>query len=291
MLQEAGSAVKMRPARPEDASICGRICFEAFKTLAEEHGFPPDFPSVEIAIQSWSSLIAHPRIYGVVAELEGNIVGSNFLDERGNIAGVGPITVDPQVQNRGTGRALMLDVLQRGREKGFQGIRLVQAAYHNRSLSLYAKLGFVAREPLSTMQGPAIRKRVQGREVREATEVDLEDCNRLCLEVHGHDRGRELLDSVKRGVARVVEHDGEITGYATGMAFFAHSVGKTNDDMKALIGAASAFEGPGILVPTRNAELLFWSLEQGLRVVEQMTLMTIGLYNEPAGAYLPSVLY
>jgi hypothetical protein len=25
--------------------------------------------------------------------------------------------------------------------------------------------------------------------------------------------------------------------------------------------------------------------------VHQMTLMTIGLYNEPAGAYLPSVLY
>jgi hypothetical protein len=25
--------------------------------------------------------------------------------------------------------------------------------------------------------------------------------------------------------------------------------------------------------------------------VHQMNLMTIGLYNEPAGAYLPSVLY
>jgi hypothetical protein len=26
-------------------------------------------------------------------------------------------------------------------------------------------------------------------------------------------------------------------------------------------------------------------------VVEPMTLMTLGLYNEPAGAYLPSILY
>jgi hypothetical protein len=32
-------------------------------------------------------------------------------------------------------------------------------------------------------------------------------------------------------------------------------------------------------------------LEQGLRVVQPMTLMTMGLYNEPVGAYLPSVLY
>jgi hypothetical protein len=26
-------------------------------------------------------------------------------------------------------------------------------------------------------------------------------------------------------------------------------------------------------------------------VVEPMTLMTVGLYNEPAGAFLPSILY
>jgi len=34
-----------------------------------------------------------------------------------------------------------------------------------------------------------------------------------------------------------------------------------------------------------------WSLQNGLRLVHQLTLMTIGLYNEPDGAYLPSVLY
>jgi hypothetical protein len=55
---------------------------------------------------------------------------------------------------------------------------------------------------------------------------------------------------------------------------------------------AEAFGGPGILVPVRNEALFQWCLAQGLRVVqEEMTLMTIGLYNEPAGAYLPSVLY
>lgn len=46
-----------------------------------------------------------------------------------------------------------------------------------------------------------------------------------------------------------------------------------------------------ILVPTRNAALFRWCLENGLRVVQPMTLMTIGLYNEPAGAYLPSILF
>jgi hypothetical protein len=34
-----------------------------------------------------------------------------------------------------------------------------------------------------------------------------------------------------------------------------------------------------------------WSLEQGLRITYTMTPMTIGLYNQPDRAWLPSVLY
>jgi hypothetical protein len=89
----------------------------------------------------------------------------------------------------------------------------------------------------------------------------------------------------------VVEHDGRISGYATDLAFFAHAVGESNEDLKALIMAADAFGGPGILVPITNADLFRWCLERGLRVVELMTLMTVGLYTPPRGAYLPSILY
>jgi hypothetical protein len=89
----------------------------------------------------------------------------------------------------------------------------------------------------------------------------------------------------------VVERTGRISGYTTAIAFFAHTIGETNEDVKALIGAARSFDGPGFLLPSRNAELMRWCLGRGLRVVQQMTLMTIGLYNEPAGAWLPSVLY
>ncbi len=89
----------------------------------------------------------------------------------------------------------------------------------------------------------------------------------------------------------MVEHNDRITGYSTGLAFFGHSVGETNEDLKALIGAAAQFAGSGILVPTRNAELFRFCLTSGLQVVQVMTLMSTGLYNEPAGAWLPSVLY
>ncbi len=58
-----------------------------------------------------------------------------------------------------------------------------------------------------------------------------------------------------------------------------------------MIAAAESFAGPGILVPVRNADLFRWCLANGLRVTQPMTLMSLGLYNEPAGAFLPSILY
>jgi GNAT superfamily N-acetyltransferase len=281
----------LRAGRFEDAESCGSICYGAFKAIADQHNFPPDFPSPEIAVGLVASLLSRGDIYSVVAEVDGRVVGSNFLWENGAIAGVGPITIDPSAQNVAVGRRLMEDVLQQARERGFAGVRLVQAAYHNRSLSLYTKLGFDVREPLSNLQGPAIEQQIPGYAVRSATEEDLDACNKVCLKVHGHDRGPELLEAIRQGTANVVEHDGRISGYTTLVGFFGHTVGESNEDLKALIGAAPEFPGPGFLLPTRNSEMLRWCLERGLRLVQPMTLMSVGLYNEPRGAFIPSILY
>jgi predicted N-acetyltransferase YhbS len=283
--------IKLRPGTRKDAAACGVIDFEAFKSISSQHNFPWDFPSVEIATFVTTKLLSNPGFYCVVAELDGKIAGSNFLDERNPISGVGPISVDPAVQNQTIGRQLMLAVMARSAQRGFAGIRLVQAAYHNRSLCLYTKLGFDTRETLSKMFGPPLKLQFPGYEVRPAAERDLEACNQLCRRVHGHDRDGELRDAIKLGTAKVVEHLGRITGYATDIAFFGHAVGETNQDIKALITAAPEIGGGGFLLPTRNGELFRWCLQNGLRLVHQMTLMTIGLYNEPSGAYLPSVLY
>jgi GNAT superfamily N-acetyltransferase len=285
------SPIAVRKARPEDSPVCGRICYDAFTKISTDHGFPPDFPSVEVAIGVLSMMFSHPGFYCVVAESGGQILGSNCLDERSPIAGVGPITIDPEIQNKGVGRALMEEVLARSAERGFQGARLLQAAFHNRSLSLYTKLGFDTREPISTMQGQAIKLATPGYSVRPARLSDLEECNRLCRSVHGHDRSGELRDAIEQGTAVVAERGGRIVAYATSIGFFGHTVGETNADVQALIANAGAFLGPGILVPTRNAGLFRWCLENGLRVVQPMTLMTTGFYHDPVGAYLPSILY
>jgi predicted N-acetyltransferase YhbS len=284
--------ISIRRIGPGDAAEAGRICYEAFTSIAKAHNFPPDFPNAEVATGIMGALLGSQEVFGIVAEDdEGRLLGSNFLHEPDAIAGVGPITVDPAVQNAGVGGRLMRAVLQRSREKGAAGVRLVQAAYHNRSLSLYAKLGFEARELLSCVQGDPLGLTMAGYAVRAAKEADAEACNALCARVHGASRAGELRQAIGGGAATVVERGERITGYATQIAFFGHAVAETNDDLEALIGAAQAFGGPGFLVPTRNTELLRWCLARGLRITQPMTLMSMGLYNEPAGAWLPSIMY
>ncbi len=284
-------STSIREARENDAAACGRIIHAAFAAIADQHNFPRDFPSTEVASGLAAMLIGHPGFYGVVAESDGRIVGGNFLDERSTIGGVGPITIDPAVQNKGIGRQLMRAVMERATAKRMPGIRLVQDAFHSRSLCLYTRLGFATREPLSVMQGAPLKLKLPSYEVRPAGKADISDCNAMCRRVHGFDRGAELADAVVQGTAAVVERLGRITGYATDIGYFAHAVGESNEDVMALIGAASAFSGPGFLLPTRNHDVFCWCLDHGLRLVKQATLMTVGLYNEPAGAYLPSILY
>jgi predicted N-acetyltransferase YhbS len=283
--------VTIREARQGDASEIGRITFEAFQSLADHHGFPRDFPSVPAATGVVSMLMATPGFHDFVAEDDQRIVGANFVDLRSRIAGVGPIAVDPKAQNKGVGRALMRAVMDDAAKQNVAGIRLVQAAYHNRSLCLYTSMGFQTHEPLSLMQGPPLNIQFPGYDVRPATNADFEACGEICQRVHGFDRALELKDAIGRNTATVVEHLGRVTGYATMVGFFAHAVAYSNRDLQALIGAASSFPGPGFLLPTRNHEVLKWCLDSGLRLVMQMHLMSIGLYNEPKGSYLPSVLY
>jgi ribosomal protein S18 acetylase RimI-like enzyme len=283
--------VNLRNGRPDDAEVLGNICFHAFKTISNKHNFPEDFPSPEVATGLITMLLSRPDIYSVVAEVDGRIAGSNFLWESDDVSGVGPITIDPDLQNSTIGRELMQDVIRRSDEQGFPSVRLVQAAYHNRSLALYTKLGFNTVEPLSLIQGEKLNVRVEGFDVRPMEENDVDAADIVAKAVHGISRKNEIAGSVRQGSGAVVENNGRITGYSTGVGFLGHTVGTSNNELKALIAAAAEFAGPGLLLPTRNSELMRWCLEQGLKIVQPMTLMSRGVYQEPRGAFMPSVLY
>ena len=284
-------SAQLRPATAADTPACGRICYEAFAAISAQHNFPPDFPSAEFAEAMLGGMLRSGHVWGIVAERDGAVVGSCFISDTGPIAAIGPITVEPGAQNAAVGRQMMEQALDQATKRGFVGVRLVQAAYHGRSMSLYAKLGFEVREPLVCLQGPALGLTVPGLPVRQARPADHEACDVLCFRVHGHTRHSELGDAIGQGIATVVERDGRIAGYATMLGFAGHAVAETNADLQALIGAAPSFFGPGFLLPTRNGDLFRWCLRHGLRVTQPLTLMSLGLYNEPKGPFLPSIFY
>jgi predicted N-acetyltransferase YhbS len=284
---------EIRPATPADSEACGRIIFEAFRGIADRHGFPWDFPSEEAGAQLATTFIEAPSIYGVVAELDGRVVGSNFMAEGDPIRGIGPITVDPAVQGSSVGRRLMEAALARAGDA--LGVRLVQDAFNTRSMSLYASLGFDVREPLLLMQGTPRSGPDLGYAVRPMTAADLDACGALCTAVHGVERTHELQEALRLFAPFVVEREGRITGYLSAATFWLmnHGVAETELDMRALLAGAGAMspEPLSMLLPTRQANLFRWCLHQGLRAIKPMTLMTMGHYQEPKGCYFPSVLY
>lgn len=283
----------IRAATPDDAEACGRIMYEAFRGVAERHGFMPDFPTTATATELARSFIAHPSVFAVVAEEDGRVVGSNFLGEGDAIRGVGPITVDPRRQANGVGRLLMEAVLARA--NGAAGIRLLQDSFNMGSLSLYASLGFEVREPFAVVTGRPRARPTPATLVRTMTEEDLDACNALCARVHGFTRGTELGDALRFLSPMVIERDGRLTGYLTASTFWIanHAVAETENDMKALIlGAAVVVDDPlSFLLPVRQANLWRWCLDEGFRATKPMTLMTIGDYQPPQGSYMPSVFY
>ncbi|HEX8912492.1 MAG TPA: GNAT family N-acetyltransferase, partial [Humisphaera sp.] len=284
------TTLTLRPGRPGDADALADICYTAFATLNARHHFPPDFTNRDVATGLMVFLLGNPNAFSVVAEQGGRIVGSNFLWTGDPIAGVGPITVAHEAQG-GVGRRLMEAVLARAAEIGQPNVRLVQSAFNLTSMSLYTKLGFDVREPLACMNGKPPAVAFPGYAVRPATPEDAAACADLCRRVHGHDRTGDLMGGVAQGLAKVVEHGGRIVAYTSDLGFFGHTVAIDNAGLMALIGGAGKINGSGFLLPSRNGEVFRWCLANGLRVVQPLTLMSRGLYNEPRGAFLPSILF
>jgi ribosomal protein S18 acetylase RimI-like enzyme len=286
----------IRPATEADAHACGRICYEGFRAVTDRHGYPPVFASVEAATRRLAAFIANPSVFGLVAELgdEQRIAGFNFLSERDPIRAIGPIAVDPNLHGYGIGRRLMQAVLNRAR--GAPSVRLVQESYNIQSLSLYASLGFDAREVYAVVTGtPAPAPLPPGWEVRPLRDGDIPACESLQQHVLGDSRINELREIMVTGASLAASRDGRLRAYASMPTNWQanHAIAETDEDLQALLlGAAQIRQEPlALLIPVRRAELFRWCLAQGLRAARPMTLMSVGKYREPQGAYVPSVLY
>ncbi len=279
--------IELRQARTEDVPELGRICYESFKDLTDRHGFPLDFASVDFAQQVVGMLVQSETVYSIGAfDDAGEPKGSNFLNMWGDVAGIGPISVDVGAQGEGIGRLLMEDVIANSRGQGYEMIRLCQDSYNMQSLALYTSLDFDTKEPIAllalTSEGepdPAFRP---------ATLADVPAMDELCRDIYRISRKGEYETLLGLGVPAFVLDRGHVGGYLLGTAF-GHGVAESDDDMLALLaGYGAIVPDARSFLPIRSGELYRRALAAGHRNIKVMNLMTLGPYEEPQGAYAPS---
>src|SRR4051812_11329886 len=100
-------SIQIRRAIEKDIPEAGRIIYEAFAYIQDKHSFPRDFPTRNVADGLAGAWIAHPKIYSIIAEVDGKPVGFNAVDQRDEIGAPGPVVVDPKGMGKGVGRAMM----------------------------------------------------------------------------------------------------------------------------------------------------------------------------------------
>lgn len=280
---------ELRQARAEDVPELGRICYEAFKDLSDRHGFPSDFSTVEFAQQVVGMLVAQEQVYSAAAYDGDTAKGSNFINMWGDVAGIGPISVDIAAQGEGIGRRLMEDVIAAARSQGHEMIRLCQDSFNMQSLALYTSMGFDTKEPLAYLELAADGEPDPG--FRPATAADVDQIDELCQSIYRISRRGEYEVFLALGFPMFVLDRGQIVGYHIGTAL-GHGVAETTEDLLTLLAGYGA-NAPGAhsFVPIRDGELYRGALAAGHRNIKVMNLMTLGHYEEPQGTYAPSAMF
>lgn len=288
--------VTIVPIHDSHIPTLGRICFEAFGALQDRHGVERDFDSVDVAQQVVGLFASRPDFAAFMAVDErAEPLGSNFLcccdaGAHGGVAGVGPITIRPDAQSHGAGRALMIAALDEARRRGIARVRLMQETINTASLSLYTKLGFDWRECVALVRPAAAASDVPG--VEAITESHMPEIDALSRRHYHHTRVQEARMLMSIGLQGfVLRRAGVSVGYFF-PSFLGHGFAATAHDMANLIGHAMRHAPPPFrktLLPLGQHELHRLLLERGSRAVKVFNYMSVGPFEAPSGAWMPSV--
>jgi predicted N-acetyltransferase YhbS len=237
-------------------------------------------------------MVSRSDFYSVVALLDGQVVGSNFLSLSDPVAGIGPVTVEPCHQGKDIGLALMQDVVDQGRCRGIERIRLLQETINVGSLSLYASMGFDSREEVAYLQATATP--AEDPNVRPVIEQDLPAVEQLSANIYQGSRRNEVAAAIRYGFSPLLrQRNGRVTGYLI-PGLFGHGVAESEDDACALVGEMARRlppEAARFFCPVRQANFFRRVLKMGCRTIKVWTLMTLGPYEPPREVWMPSVLY
>ncbi|WP_193213001.1 GNAT family N-acetyltransferase [Luteolibacter marinus] len=283
-------AIELVPATEEAIPRLSDICHRAFSALHDRFGIERDIPTPEVGEMILSQTVKRPDYTGIMAVLHGKVVGSNFLTFVDEVAGVGPITVDPDLQSKGIGRQLMQWAIDESRRRGIRQVRLFQEALNTASLSLYTSLGFEWRDSAALMQ--AMPAAEDDDAVRPMGPADLPAVAELSRRAYGYSRAGDagqLLEWQVPGFLML--RDGEPVAYLFA-TLFGHAAAVSNVELLALVAQAARQLPPPLarfICPLSRPGLHREALAAGHRTVKMLSYMSLGDYVPPAGAQFPSI--
>ena len=137
-VQHGVTAVVVRPMRPDDVDAADRVMRLAFGT---QFGMPDPLQAFGDA-ECIRTRFATADVGAFVAEVDGEVVGSNVATRWGSFGFFGPLTVRPDLWNGGIARQLMAPVVDLFDTWGVRQAGLCTFAESTKHVGLYQRFGF-----------------------------------------------------------------------------------------------------------------------------------------------------
>lgn len=202
--------ISVRPLRENDLSVADqimRVAFGTFLCLPEPTAFMGDADYVQTR---WR---ANPSA-AFAAEVAGELAGSNFATNWGSVGFFGPLTIRPDLWDRGVGKRLIEPIIECFHQWGTKHAGLFTFAHSQKHVGLYQKFGFWPRFLTAIMSKPVGQVGQTGGRSRwtrfsEAAEAEREGTLLACREVtdanfEGLDVGREVRTVAEQGLGDTV---------------------------------------------------------------------------------------
>lgn len=125
-----------------------RVAFGTFLGIADPESFWTDRDYVE---SRWRA----PHVAALAASTDGGLAGTNFATRWGSVGFFGPLSVRPDLQERGIAKALLAATVDQFDAWGTTHDGLFTFPYSAKHLALYQKFGFHARFLTAIMTAPA----------------------------------------------------------------------------------------------------------------------------------------
>jgi GNAT superfamily N-acetyltransferase len=267
MEPQTSGAVTTRALEVTDLDEADRIMRVAFGTFL---GMPDPTSFMGDADYVHTRWAAEPSA-AIAAEVDGQLVGSNFATRWGSVGCFGPLTVSPELWDNGVARALLDRTMQLFDEWGVRHRGLFTFAQSPKHLGLYGRYGFLPRFLTSVMAKP-----VEGTGTKETIlysvsadqDQTIAECAALTTAIYpGLEVTREIraVESQRLGDTVLVMEGAELEAFAvchvgagteagSGVCFIKFGAARPGhaaaDRFASLLGACEAFaaaKGAGVL--------------------------------------------